>query len=132
MLVPFWAVWPFETLVLPRERVPDLPSLSASQRDALADVIRRLGVCYDRLFGCPFPYSMGWHGRPADGKEHRYARLHAFYLPPLLRSATVKKFLVGYELAAEPQRDLTPEEAASRLRAAAAPAAKAGVTLGRP
>jgi UDPglucose--hexose-1-phosphate uridylyltransferase len=119
VLVPFWAVWPFETLVLPRERVPDLPSLDASQRDALADVVRRLGLCYDTLFGSPFPYSMGWHGRPADGEEHRSVRLHAFYLPPLLRSATVKKFLVGYELAAEPQRDLTPEDAASRLRAAA-------------
>lgn len=119
VLVPFWAVWPFETLVLPRARVPDLPSLSAPQRDALADVVRRLGVCYDSLFRCSFPYSMGWHGRPVDGQEHRYARLHAFFLPPLLRSASVRKFLVGYELAAEPQRDLTPEEAASRLRAAA-------------
>jgi UDPglucose--hexose-1-phosphate uridylyltransferase len=118
VLVPFWAVWPFETLVLPRRRVSDLRALSAEERDALAEVLKRLGLRYDDLFGCPFPYSMGWQGRPTDGAEHSYWRLHAVYLPPLLRSASVRKFVVGYELTAEAQRDLTPEEAARRLREA--------------
>ncbi len=116
VVVPFWAVWPFETLVLPSRRVPDLPALSPPERDALALVLLDLNRRYDGLFGESFPYSMGWHGRPSDGAEHAYARLHAFYFPPLLRSATVRKFLVGYEMSAEPQRDLTPEAAAARLR----------------
>ncbi len=116
-VVPFWAVWPFETLVIPARRVADLPALSSAERDALAAVLLDLNRRYDGLFGTSFPYSMGWHGRPSDGADHAYARLHAFYFPPLLRSATVKKFLVGYEMSAEPQRDLTPEAAAARLRA---------------
>ena len=115
-LVPFWAVWPFETMIVPRRRVSDLPSLVADERDALADIMARLTVRYDNLFQCSFPYSMGWHARPTDGGEHPYWRAHAVYLPPLLRSATVRKFLVGYELCAEPQRDLTAEQAAERLR----------------
>jgi UDPglucose--hexose-1-phosphate uridylyltransferase len=115
-LVPFWAVWPFETLVIPSRRVAELPALTAAERDALAELLRELNRRYDALFGVSFPYSMGWHGRPSDGAEHAYARLHAFYFPPLLRSATVKKFLVGYELSAEAQRDLTAEAAAARLR----------------
>lgn len=117
-LVPFWAVWPFETLVIPSRRVADLDALGSEERDALAELLLDLNRRYDALFGVSFPYSMGWHGRPRDGAEHAYARLHAFYLPPLLRSATVKKFLVGYEMSAEPQRDLTPEAAAARLRGA--------------
>jgi len=116
VLVPFWAVWPFETIVIPARRVADLPSLRPNERDALADVLKRLNARYDNLFRCSFPYSMGWHGRPADGDEHPEWRLHAVYFPPLLRSATVRKFLVGYELTAEPQRDLTAETAALRLR----------------
>jgi UDPglucose--hexose-1-phosphate uridylyltransferase len=115
-LVPFWAVWPFETIVVPARRVADLPALLSDERDALADVLKRLNARYDNLFRCSFPYSMGWHGRPADGAEHPEWRLHAVYLPPLLRSATIRKFLVGYELTAEPQRDLTAETAAARLR----------------
>jgi UDPglucose--hexose-1-phosphate uridylyltransferase len=115
LVVPFWAVWPFETLLLPRRRVADLPSLTPDERDALAAMLSELNVRYDNLFRCSFPYSMGWHGRPVAG-EHPYWRLHAAYFPPLLRSATIRKFLVGYELAAEPQRDLTPEQAAERLR----------------
>jgi len=118
-LVPFWAVWPFETLVIPARRVSELAALSPPERDALAELLRELNRRYDGLFGESFPYSMGWHGGPSDGAEHAYARLHAFYFPPLLRSATVKKFLVGYEMSAEPQRDLTPEAAAARLRAVA-------------
>lgn len=115
-LVPFWAVWPFETMLLPRRRVEALPATTSAERDALADVIKKLTAKYDNLFRCSFPYSMGWHGSPADGGEHPPLRLHAVYFPPLLRSASVKKFLVGYELTSEPQRDLTPEAAAVLLR----------------
>ena len=115
-LVPFWAVWPFEAMLLPRRRVESLPALDAPERDALADILKRLNVRYDNLFRCSFPYSMGWHGSPADGSAHDYVRLHAVCLPPLLRSASVKKFLVGYEMTSEPQRDSTPEAAAARLR----------------
>jgi len=116
-LVPFWAAWPFETLLVPTRQVPHLPALAAEERDALADVLSRLNRRYDNLFGTSFPYSMSWHGRPVDGQGHPYWRLHACYFPPLLRSASIRKFIVGYELAAEAQRDFTPEEAAARLRA---------------
>lgn len=116
-LVPFWAVWPFELMLVPARRVGDLPSLAPDERDALADIVRRVGVRYDNLFRTSFPYSMGFHGRPTDGADHPWWRLHAVYFPPLLRSATVRKFLVGFELTAEPQRDLTAEDAAARLRA---------------
>jgi UDPglucose--hexose-1-phosphate uridylyltransferase len=115
-LVPFWAVWPFELMLVPVRRVPDLPSLTPEERDALADLLVRVGARYDNLFRTSFPYSMGFHGRPTDGGEHPWWRLHASYFPPLLRSATVRKFLVGFELTAEPQRDLTAEDAAARLR----------------
>ena len=116
VLVPFWAVWPFETMLLPRRHVADLPGLHGAERDALAEILGRINRRYDNLFQRPFPYSMAWHGRPADGGLHPYWRLHATWYPPLLRSASVRKFIVGYELAAEPQRDLTPEQAAERLR----------------
>ncbi|MCL6510789.1 MAG: UDP-glucose--hexose-1-phosphate uridylyltransferase [Anaerolineae bacterium] len=116
-LVPFWAVWPFETMLIPRRLVGDLPSLLPEERDALAEVIKGLTTRYDNLFRVSFPYSMGWHAKPTDGAAHPYWRLHAVYYPPLLRSATVRKFMVGYEMTAEPQRDITPEEAAARLRA---------------
>jgi UDPglucose--hexose-1-phosphate uridylyltransferase len=115
-LVPFWATWPFETLLLPRRRVPDLQALSDEERAALAEILKPHLVRYDNLFRCSMPYTMGWQGRPTDGAEHPSWRLHAAFYPPLLRSATVKKFLVGYEMTAEAQRDLTPEEAAARLR----------------
>jgi UDPglucose--hexose-1-phosphate uridylyltransferase len=116
-LAPFWAVWPFETLLLPVRPVSHLTGLEGEERDALADVLGRLTRRYDNLFRCPFPYSMAWHGRPLDGEFRPYWRLHATFFPPLLRSATIRKFVVGYELAAEPQRDLTAEQAAERLRA---------------
>ena len=116
VVVPFWAVWPFETMIVPRRRVSDLPSLAPEERDALADALADLNGRYDALFQTSFPYSMGWHGRPTDGGEHPWWRLHATYAPPLLRSASVRKFLVGYELTAEPQRDITAEAAAARLR----------------
>ena len=115
-LVPYWAVWPFELMLVPVRRVPDLPALAGDERDALADLLRRVGVRYDNLFRTSFPYSLGFHGRPTDGEQHPEWRLHAAFFPPLLRSATVRKFLVGFELAAEPQRDLTAEDAAARLR----------------
>ena len=113
-LVPFWAVWPFELMLLPRRHVGQLGALSDAERDALAALLRQVLRRYDGLFGVPFPYSMGWHGAPAGAEAHW--QLHAHFLPPLLRSATVRKFMVGYELLAEPQRDLTPEQAAVRLR----------------
>lgn len=115
-LVPFWAFWPFETLLLPRRAVHSLPELSGPERDALADVLKRLTTRYDNLFQVSFPYSMGWHQRPTDGQEHPGWVLHAHFYPPLLRSATVRKFMVGYELLAEPQRDIPAETAAARLR----------------
>ena len=115
-LVPYWAVWPFETLLLPRRPVLRLPDLSGEERDDLAELLRRLLTRYDNLFETSFPYSMGWHGAPLDGSETPHWQLHAHFYPPLLRSATVKKFMVGYELLSEPQRDITPEQAALHLR----------------
>jgi UDPglucose--hexose-1-phosphate uridylyltransferase len=115
-LVPFWAVWPFETLVLPRAHAGALPQLGTDQRDGLADILRRLTRRYDRLFGVTFPYSMGLHQQPTDAQAHPEWHVHAHFYPPLLRSATVRKFMVGYELLGQPQRDITPEAAAQRLR----------------
>ncbi|HET9983115.1 MAG TPA: UDP-glucose--hexose-1-phosphate uridylyltransferase [Longimicrobiales bacterium] len=117
-VVPFWATWPFETLLLPRRHVRRLPELDAVERDALADVLKRLLACYDALFATPFPYSMGWHGAPFGEDDGAHWQLHAHFHPPLLRSATVRKFMVGFEMLGEPQRDLTPERAARRLREA--------------
>jgi len=124
-VVPFWATWPFETLLLPRFAVQRLPQLGAAQRDSLAAILSELTVRYDNLFDCAFPYSMGWHGAPfgeagGDGDDGAAPwQLHAHFYPPLLRSASVRKFMVGFELLAEAQRDLTPEQAAQRLRDAA-------------
>ncbi|MDQ3605814.1 MAG: UDP-glucose--hexose-1-phosphate uridylyltransferase [Gemmatimonadota bacterium] len=115
-LVPFWAVWPFETLVVSRRAVPSLSALDEAERDQLADVVRRLTARYDNLFGVSFPYSAGFHQAPTDGEPHPEWHLHMHFYPPLLRSATVRKFLVGYEMLGEPQRDLTAETAAARLR----------------
>ena len=115
-VVPYWAVWPFETLLLPRRHVLELPALADEERNALADILKRLLVRYDNLFETSFPYSMGWHGQPTDGGVHPHWQLHAHFYPPLLRSATVKKFMVGYEMLANPQRDITAEQAADRLR----------------
>jgi UDPglucose--hexose-1-phosphate uridylyltransferase len=116
-VVPFWAVWPFETLLLPRRHVTHLPELTGAERDALADILKRLLTRYDNLFQTEFPYSMGWHAAPTDEGDYPHWQLHAHFYPPLLRSATVKKFMVGYEMLGEPQRDLTAEQAAERLRA---------------
>jgi UDPglucose--hexose-1-phosphate uridylyltransferase len=118
VLVPYWAKWPFETLLVPRFAVMRFTDLDASRDSGLAHVLSRLARTYDALFGVSFPYSMGWHGAPFDANEHPEWRLHAHFYPPLLRSASVRKFMVGYEMLAEAQRDLTPEAAADRLRAA--------------
>ncbi len=116
VVVPFWALWPFETLVLPKRHVLRLPDLCAGERRTLSEVLKRLLTRYDNLFRTSFPYSMGWHGAPFAEGDYRHWQLHAHFYPPLLRSATVKKFMVGYEMLGEPQRDLTPEQAAARLR----------------
>ncbi len=113
-LVPYWAIWPFETMVLPVAHQGRLDELSDAGREQLADILQRLLAKYDRLFETAFPYSMGFHQAPAAAPPGWH--LHAHFLPPLLRSATVRKFMVGYELMAMPQRDLTPEAAAARLR----------------
>jgi UDPglucose--hexose-1-phosphate uridylyltransferase len=113
--VPFWAVWPFETLVLSKRHVASLDQLNGEERDLLGDILRRVAIRYDNLFETAFPYSMGFHQKPTDSESHEEWHLHAHYFPPLLRSATVRKFMVGYELLASPQRDLTPEAAAQRL-----------------
>lgn len=115
-VVPYWAVWPFETLLLPRRRVLRLPDLEEEEREALAAILQRLLIRYDNLFQTSFPYSMGWHGAPFTGGDVAHWQLHAHFYPPLLRSATVKKFMVGYEMLGEAQRDLTAEQAAARLR----------------
>jgi UDPglucose--hexose-1-phosphate uridylyltransferase len=116
MLVPYWAVWPFELLLLPRRPVLRLPDLSPQERSSLADILQRSLIRYDNLFQTSFPYSMGWHGAPYNDSDNAHWQLHAHFYPPLLRSATVRKFMVGYEMLAEPQRDLTAEQAAQRLR----------------
>jgi UDPglucose--hexose-1-phosphate uridylyltransferase len=115
-LVPFWAVWPFETLVISRRPAGALPDLGTDERASLADILRSLTTRYDNLFQVSFPYSMGFHQRPTDGSPYPELHLHAHFYPPLLRSATVRKFMVGFELLAEPQRDITAESAAERLR----------------
>lgn len=115
-LVPYWAVWPFETMVLPRRHGSSILDLSVAEQHDLAEIMIRLGICYDNLFLSSFPYSMGLHQQPTDGNDHPHWHWHMHYLPPLLRSQTVRKHMVGYELLAMPQRDITPEAAAQRLR----------------
>ncbi len=116
VLVPFWAVWPFETMVLPRRHVGAIGECSAAEQRGLAEALSCLAIRYDNLFETPFPYSMGFHQRPTDAARHPEWHLHAHFYPPLLRSATVRKFMVGFELLGSPQRDITAEAAAARLR----------------
>ncbi|MFV0576760.1 MAG: UDP-glucose--hexose-1-phosphate uridylyltransferase [Vibrio sp.] len=123
-VVPYWAAWPFETMLLPKTHIKRMSELNDEQRDDLAVAIKKLTSRYDNLFQCSFPYSMGWHYAPffendneCTDKGTEHWQLHALFYPPLLRSATVKKFMVGYEMLAESQRDLTAEQAAERLRA---------------
>ena len=115
-LVPFWAVWPFETMLVSRRPIASLSALTDSERNDFAEIVQRLTRRYDNLFGVSFPYSAGIHQAPTDGRAHPEWHLHMHFYPPLLRSATVRKFLVGYEMLGEPQRDLTAERAATRLR----------------
>lgn len=115
-LVPFWAIWPFEVLLLANAHVASLPDLSPAQVGGLADILRQVTTRFDNLFEVSFPYSMGFHQAPCDGLPHPGQHLHAHYYPPLLRSATVRKFMVGFEMLGMPQRDLTAETAAQRLR----------------
>jgi UDPglucose--hexose-1-phosphate uridylyltransferase len=119
-VVPFWAVWPFEVLVLSHRHTTSLPELTGAETHALADIYRQVTTRYDNLFEISFPYSMGFHQAPCDGVARPGWHFHAHFYPPLLRSATVKKFMVGYEMLAMPQRDLTPETAAERLRSVSA------------
>jgi UDPglucose--hexose-1-phosphate uridylyltransferase len=116
-LVPFWAIWPFETLVISRRHLGGMDQFNQADGDAMADILKRVTTRYDNLFETSFPYSMGFHQRPTDGMPHPEWHFHAHFYPPLLRSATVQKFMVGYEMLATPQRDITPESAAERLRA---------------
>ncbi|MFI4890192.1 MAG: UDP-glucose--hexose-1-phosphate uridylyltransferase [Steroidobacterales bacterium] len=115
-VVPFWAVWPFEVIVMPRRHAVSIDALDAPGRDGFAQILKDLTRRYDGLFDIVFPYTMGLHQRPTDGEAHAGWHLHAHFYPPLLRSASVRKFMVGYEMLAGPQRDITPESAAVRLR----------------
>jgi len=115
VVVPFWAVWPFESLVLSKRHLASIDQLSDAERDHLGDIMRRITIRYDNLFETAFPYSMGFHQKPTDGAAYEEWHLHAHYCPPLLRSATIQKFMVGYELLGSPQRDVTPERAAVHL-----------------
>ncbi len=114
-IVPFWAVWPFETMLVARRPAARLADLDDAQRDALARILQRLMRRYDGLFEQPMPFSMGWHQAPYQPGTVDHWQVHAHFMPPLLE-ATKRKFMVGYELLAEPQRDISPEEAAERLR----------------
>ncbi|MCU1321409.1 MAG: galactose-phosphate uridylyltransferase [Acidobacteriaceae bacterium] len=117
-VVPYWAVWPFEVMVLPVRHVADLQSMTPAERDGLAEILKTVTATYDKVFDTPFPYSMGLHPQPCDGEVHPEWHFHAHFYPPLLRSATIRKFMVGFELLGGPQRDITPETAAEMLRQA--------------
>ena len=116
-IVPFWAVWPYELLLLPKQSVARVEALNDIQRDGLAAILKQVTSAYNLVFDTSFPYSMGLHPAPADGEDHPEWLLHLHFYPPLLRSATVRKFMVGFELLGSPQRDITPESAAATLRA---------------
>lgn len=118
-VVPFWAVWPFEIMILPVRPMPDLAAMTPAERDDFAAILKSVTATYDCVFDVSFPYSMGLHPRPSDGEEHPEWQFHVHFYPPLLRSATIRKFMVGYELLGSPQRDITPESAADTLRQAA-------------
>jgi UDPglucose--hexose-1-phosphate uridylyltransferase len=116
VLVPYWAVWPFEVMVLSNRHLTAMDEFDDAERRRLADILKRITMRYDHVFDAPFPYTMGFHQRPTDGAAHAECHFHAHYYPPLLRSATVRKFMVGFELLGNPQRDITAEGAAARLR----------------
>lgn len=116
-LLPFWAIWPFEVLVCSRRHFGSMQEFADDEVRSLSDILQRITATYDRVFGVPFPYSMGFHQSPTDGIDHPEWHFHAHFFPPLLRSATIRKFMVGFEMLGMPQRDITPEIAAERLRA---------------
>jgi UDPglucose--hexose-1-phosphate uridylyltransferase len=116
-VVPWWAVWPFETLVLSKRHIGSLAQFEDREKASLADILKQTTTCYDNIFETSFPYTMGFHQMPSDGQPHEEWHFHAHYYPPLLRSDTVRKFMVGFEMLGMPQRDITPETAAERLRA---------------
>ena len=116
VVVPYWGTWPFETMLISKRHAGCISELSSDERVGLADMIQSIARKYDHVFGVSFPYSMGWHQKPTDGGDYSSWHLHAHFYPPLLRSATVKKFMVGFEMLAMPQRDITPETAAAMLR----------------
>ena len=116
VVVPWWAVWPFETLVLSKRHVGSLAQFTDREKTSLADILKQTTTRYDNLFETSFPYTMGFHQSPCDGEAHTEWHFHAHFYPPLLRSATVRKFMVGFEMLGMPQRDITPEAAAERLR----------------
>jgi UDPglucose--hexose-1-phosphate uridylyltransferase len=115
-LVPFWAVWPFEILLCSRRHAASMEDASGDEIRSLSSMLQLVTSTYDKIFGVPFPYSMGFHQAPTDGEEHPEWHFHAHFYPPLLRSATVRKFMVGFEMLGTPQRDITAESAAERLR----------------
>jgi UDPglucose--hexose-1-phosphate uridylyltransferase len=115
-MVPFWALWPFETLVCSRRHIGSMNDFSPEEIRSLAAMLQQVTSTYDKVFGVAFPYSMGFHQSPTDGEGHPEWHFHAHFYPPLLRSATIRKFMVGFEMLGTPQRDITPETAASRLR----------------
>lgn len=115
-LVPFWAVWPYETMLLPKRHVKQIAALTEKEKDSLSEILKIHLTKYDNLFNTSFPYTMGWHGAPFDDKNNSYWQLHAHFYPPLLRSASIKKFMVGFEMLAESQRDITAEQAADKLK----------------
>ncbi len=116
VLIPFWATWPYEALLLPKRHILKITDITKIEKENLAAVLKQFLNIYDKLFQTPFPYSMGWHGAPFNGEDNIHWQLHAHFYPPLLRSARIKKFMVGYEMLAEAQRDITPEQAAEALR----------------
>jgi UDPglucose--hexose-1-phosphate uridylyltransferase len=120
-VVPFWATWPFETLLLSKRHVASIDTLDPAEQGSLAQILKELTTRYDNLFHTSFPYSMGFHQSPTDGADHEEWHFHAHFYPPLLRSATIRKFMVGFEMLAAPQRDMTPELAAERLREVSGP-----------
>ena len=118
-MVPFWAVWPFEVLIGSRRHVASFPEFTSQEVSQLSAILKQVVATYDRVFNVPFPYSMGFHQSPCDGSDHPEWHFHAHFYPPLLRSATVRKFMVGFEMLGNPQRDITPELAAEKLRSLA-------------
>lgn len=114
-VVPFWAIYPFEVMILGKRHRGSIDQFTDAERDAFADILKRVTTRYDNLFLTPFPYSMGFHQKPTDGERYESVHFHAHFYPPLLRSASVRKFLVGFEILGSPQRDITPESAAAQL-----------------